>query len=67
MFTTNVDSIMSNFTKTITKLETLAAKNETRKSAHMDTINHHKNCADCCGIEADRALAIASKLKGIIN
>lgn len=67
LLTKTVDSIMSTFNKAIADLESLASKQETRAAAHEDTVQHHVDCAECCRDEANRAKAIATKLKAIVN
>ena len=62
----SVDSIMSTFTKTLTKLEKLAEKKRLKASKLAATIYDMERTKVTAEDEANRALNVKSKIEGLL-
>ncbi len=66
-FNPSVDSVLSSFTKTVSRLEKVAARASTRAAAAQDEIDRALAARRAAYLEQDRATAVAAKLNDLFG
>lgn len=62
-----VDTIVADFDKVKTKLETHAANLLEKKNQHLVASSNHAAAASAAGAEASRAASVATKINGLLS
>ncbi len=63
----NVSGIIAGFTKMRARLDAAAAHHTQRSQDHLANATYHRDRAEAAQSEADRAAAVASRIKALVE